>query len=587
MRKRDNFCIIVIIVVSLALLIVDIGRTFAYFGTDDNPITSTFNGVITDSSTADNQEFVSNDDNSVAVTVFAGSPVRNNIRVEKTGNGSSNDGGNAAVVVSGNGNFTINNGNIMTDGFYSDAVYVKSGTFTAWLASIQTKSHHSNGLVVTNNSNIIANYLNVETLGDDSATINNISGNVIVNGGSYKTNGDRSPLILASGDVTVNQASTFVSEKSEGIIVNGNHSVTFNNSSLTTTNTSLYNDINRSKGILLYQSSNKNNDYVAVFNATKSSITTNKGDTFYVTNTKATINLTNNTIVNNDESSSYGVSGSNGGDVLLNMSNQSVNGNIVVDDNSKLEMNLNSGSSFEGSINSSNSSDDVALSLSSDSSITLTRDTYISSLENGDDTNSNIHLNGHDLYVNGQKLVIGTGVSDNSGGNGSAETGTNGGTSTTGDTGNGSTSGTGSSGSTTTQGGSSTVSGGTGNGSGTTSGNAGGTTDDKKGSSSDKNVASNNVSGDTSKEDNTKSNSNKVKKKTSGSSSVSGGSKEITQKDLDEIDKNINNIGSNSSSIYVVDDKTLLIINLVGILLIATSSIYLIKNRVLKRINEV
>lgn len=57
---------------------------------------------------------------------------------------------------------------------------------------------------------------------------------------------------------------------------------------------------------------------------------TNNGDTFYVTNTTATINLTNNKITNNDskgnflrvQKDSWGNSGSNGGDVTLNMTNQ-------------------------------------------------------------------------------------------------------------------------------------------------------------------------------------------------------------------------------------------------------------------------
>ena len=39
----------------------------------------------------------------------------------------------------------------------------------------------------------------------------------------------------------------------------------------------------------------------ARFTASNSMITTNKGDTLYITNTTATINLTNNKIINNDK----------------------------------------------------------------------------------------------------------------------------------------------------------------------------------------------------------------------------------------------------------------------------------------------
>ena len=67
----------------------------------------------------------------------------------------------------------------------------------------------------------------------------------------------------------------------------------------------------------------------ASFTAKDSTITTNKGDTIFVTNTKATISLTNNKIINNDstgaflriQSGKWGRSGSNGGDVTLNVNN--------------------------------------------------------------------------------------------------------------------------------------------------------------------------------------------------------------------------------------------------------------------------
>ena len=67
-----------------------------------------------------------------------------------------------------------------------------------------------------------------------------------------------------------------------------------------------------------------------------------------VTNTTATINLTNNKITNNDSKGnflrvrkdSWGNSGSNGGNVTLNMTNQEADGYIVIDSISTLTMNL-------------------------------------------------------------------------------------------------------------------------------------------------------------------------------------------------------------------------------------------------------
>ena len=145
------------------------------------------------------------------------------------------------------------------------------------------------------------------------------------------------------------------------------------------------------------------------FTASDSYITTNNGDTFYVTNTTATINLTNNTIVNNDSTGnflrikedSWGTSGENGGNVTLNMSNQSVTENIVVDSISTLDMTMEEGSYYEGTINGDNTAESITLTLDSTSSIKLTGDSYVTSLEDADTTYSNIDFNGYTLYVNG------------------------------------------------------------------------------------------------------------------------------------------------------------------------------------------
>ena len=153
-------------------------------------------------------------------------------------------------------------------------------------------------------------------------------------------------------------------------------------------------------------------DGTATFTSKNSTITTNKGDSFYVTNTSAEINLENNKIVNNDKSGnflriqkdSWGNSGSNGGDVTLNMTKQSVKGNIEVDEISSLIMNLKTNSYYEGAINSSNSAKSIKLSLDKTSKIKLTSDSYVSSLTDEDESYSNIDFNGYKLYVNGKVI---------------------------------------------------------------------------------------------------------------------------------------------------------------------------------------
>ena len=150
----------------------------------------------------------------------------------------------------------------------------------------------------------------------------------------------------------------------------------------------------------------------ATFKASNSNITTNKGDNLYVTNTKATIELENNTFKNNDsdgnflriQKDSWGTSGSNGGDVTLKMVNQKATGNIVVDSISTLEASLSNNSYYEGTINSNNEAKSIKLTLDKSSKIKLTGDSYVTSLDDEDTTYSNIDFNGYKLYVNNKVI---------------------------------------------------------------------------------------------------------------------------------------------------------------------------------------
>lgn len=61
-------------------------------------------------------------------------------------------------------------------------------------------------------------------------------------------------------------------------------------------------------------------------------------------------------------------------------------------------MNMKS-STFKGTIDAEDG--EVTLILDKSSKITLTGDSYVTSIDNADSSNSNINLNGYKLYVNG------------------------------------------------------------------------------------------------------------------------------------------------------------------------------------------
>ena len=361
------------------------------------------------------QTYSSTEGSQNSLLVTNGTSKISSAKITKSGN--SNDensdfyGTNAAVLVK-NGILNIDGGSVTTNGSHANGVFAyANGTINLTNTNIKTTSNNSGAIMVTGGGKLNATNVTAETDGNSSAPIRSDrgGGTMIVNGGKYTANGIGSPIIYSTANVTVNNA-TLISTKSEGAVVEGKKSITLNNVNLTDTNTTLNGNSETYKNIFIYQSMSGDADEgTASFTAKDSTITTNKGDTIFVTNTKATISLTNNKIINNDstgaflriQSGKWGRSGSNGGDVTLNVNNQTINGNIFVDNISTLNMKLTNGSNYTGKINGNNTAKNITLSLDSTSKITLTGDTYVTNLEDADSSYSNIKFNGYKLYVNG------------------------------------------------------------------------------------------------------------------------------------------------------------------------------------------
>ena len=131
------------------------------------------------------------------------------------------------------------------------------------------------------------------------------------------------------------------------------------------------------------------------------------GDIFFVNNTACTINLEDVNIVNNDsdgvflraQAAGWGNSGSNGGKVTLTAVHQNINGDMIVDEVSALNLYLTEETAFVGAINSDGTAGEVYVELDETSTWTLTEDSYINSLTC---VAGSINLNGHILYVNGE-----------------------------------------------------------------------------------------------------------------------------------------------------------------------------------------
>ena len=354
----------------------------------------------------------------------------NNITVNKSGDSDGGDntsfyGINSAILAKSGAIVIIKNSTINTNATGANGVFSYGGsstinnssndgtTVTISDSTITTTKDNSGGIMTTGGGIMNAYNLIINTSGISSAAIRTDrgGGKVNVDGGTYTTTGQGSPSIYSTADIIVSNAK-LIAKASEGVVIEGKNSVTLNNVTLTDTNNKLNGKSTTYKNIFLYQSmSGDASNGTSSFTSKNSKITTNKGDTFYVTNTTAVINLENNTITNNDKSGaflrikkdSWGNSGSNGGNVTLKATNQLINGDIVIDSISTLTMNLKN-SNFTGKINKSNSAKSIDLNIDKDTKIKLTGNSYVTSFTNEDASNSNIDFNGYKLYVKGKAI---------------------------------------------------------------------------------------------------------------------------------------------------------------------------------------
>ena len=386
---------------------------------------------ITEDEDITNEEFNSKNADENAIMISKSESKLDKVIVSKTGDSDGGDstsfyGNNSAILAKDGASVIITNSEINTSATGANGVFSYGGSaqtnnsssdgtsVTISDSKITTTSDNSGGIMTTGGGIMNANNLTINTSGTSSAAIRTDrgGGTVTVNKGTYTTTGKGSPSIYSTADITVKNA-TLISKASEGIVIEGKNSVKLENTTLVDTNNKLNGQSTTYKNIFLYQSmSGDAASGKAEFTATSSDITTNKGDTFYVTNTTAEINLNDNKFTNNDKTGnflriqkeSWGNSGANGGDVVLNLTKQSVTGDIVLDEISTLEMNMEESSYFEGKINTDNTAKSVKLTISKNSSIKLTGNTYVTSLENADKNNSNIDFNGYKLYVNGKAI---------------------------------------------------------------------------------------------------------------------------------------------------------------------------------------
>ncbi len=377
------------------------------------------------SETADESALIVNTDEEVEIS---------SALVVKTGDSDGGDscsfyGLNAAVLVMGGSVTSIIGGSIESHASGANGVFSYGGnggkngaegdgtTVVISDTEITTTGDGSGGIMTTGGGITYASGLTVQTSGRSSAAIRTDrgGGTVVVDGGTYTTNGLGSPAIYSTADVTVKNAS-LISNLSEGICIEGKNAVTLENCSLAASNTKCNGNASFLDTVMIYQSMSGDADSgTSSFTMTGGTLTSFSGHVFHVTNTHAVITLSGVQLVNEGDDVLLSVcdDGWSGASNVaeLTADAQELSGTILVGDNSALTLSLLNGSSFTGCM-SGEITDAEGNAVSSDtgrvdviidetSTWTLTSDTNITSFE-GDP--ACINANGYSLYVDGTLL---------------------------------------------------------------------------------------------------------------------------------------------------------------------------------------
>ena len=319
---------------------------------------------------------------------------------DSTGGDASSFYGVGAAALVTDGTLNITDSTLTSDARGGAGVFAYgSGTAYVSDSSITTKQDTSGGIHVAGGGTLYAWDLTVDTSGESSAAIRSDrgSGTMVVDGGSYTSNGEGSPAVYSTADITVHDAD-LTANGSEAICIEGLNTIRLFDCDLTGNMSDLsQNDC--TWNVILYQSMSGDS---AVGNSTfemvGGSLTAKNGGMFYTTNTESTFILSGVTIQNaadsefllkctgNANQRGWGTAGDNGADCHFTGIGQQLEGNVIWDSISQLDLYLTQGSTLTGAVldDESNAGDGgdgyASLFIDADSSWVVTGDSTLTSL---------------------------------------------------------------------------------------------------------------------------------------------------------------------------------------------------------------
>ncbi len=396
------------------------------FGGSSNVEQGSSANTLDEDGTYTDTTYTSTGDDENALRVDGAEVTLENVTINKDGGATSNTengdfyGVNAAFLATDGATVTIKNATVTSDAQNGNGIfsYGSGTTVNVSDTTITTSKDNSGGIQTTGGATTNASNLTVTTAGNSSAAIRSDrgGGTVNVDGGTYTSNGYNSPAVYSTADITVANAK-LTANHSEALVIEGQNSITLKNCDVTgnmsdTKGTSSSENVHN---VMIYQSMSGDAEVgESAFSMTGGSLTAKNGDMFYITNTDCSISLSGVSLKNldsdaylmnicgNSASRGWGTAGANGANVNFTASKQTLQGDIVVDTISTLNMTLAKNSTFTGTINIVDNaaggtavSDNAVITVESGSTWNLTGNCTITSLTN----NGTINFNGYTITL--------------------------------------------------------------------------------------------------------------------------------------------------------------------------------------------
>lgn len=285
---------------------------------------------------------------------------------DSTGGDTASFYGVGAAILTTGGTANVTGSTITTDAAGAAGVFAYGeGVANVSDSNIHTVKDTSGGIHVAGGGTLHAKNLTVVTEGESSAAIRSDrgSGTMRVDGGSYTAHGVGSPAVYVTADIAIN-GSELVATGSEALCLEGLNSIRLYDSSLSGNMKDLSQNDN-TWTVILYQSMSGDSEIgEGRFEMVGGSITSENGGLFYTTNTESEFVLSGVTIqaaedseyflrcTGNTNQRGWGTTGANGAQSKFTAIAQQMDGDVIWDTISQLDMYVTEGSQLTGAVRS-------------------------------------------------------------------------------------------------------------------------------------------------------------------------------------------------------------------------------------------